>query len=53
MDISTKRAERGIPADAHAAGRCTKCKGWIVAMSAHEWSRAVSSPCPHCGVSGW
>ena len=46
-------AQRGIPADAHAAGKCTKCGGWIVAMTAREWDRAVSEPYPHCGVKTW
>ena len=27
-------AELGIPAEAHAAGRCTKCGGWIFVMTA-------------------
>ena len=46
-------AERAIPAEAHAAGRCTKCGGWIVAMSARDWHQAVRLPCPHCGIKGW
>ena len=35
-------AQCGIPADAHVAGKCTKCGGWIVAMTAREWDRAAS-----------
>ena len=46
-------AERGVPPDAPAAGRCTKCGGWIVAMNAREWTRAVKEPCLHCGVRSW
>ena len=38
-------ADRGIPAEAYAAGRCTKCGGWIFAMNAREWTRAVKEPC--------
>ncbi len=46
-------AERGLPADTHAAGRCLRCKGWIYATTARAWSSAVKSPCPHCGVRQW
>ena len=46
-------AERNLPPDTHAAGRCTKCGGWIFALTAREWSQAVKEPCPHCGVKGW
>ena len=56
-DALAKRAawlgERGLPPDTYAAGRCTKCGGWIVAKTARDWSRAVSEPCPRCGVKGW
>ena len=51
--LAALMAERGIPAEAHAAGRCTKCGGWIVAMSARDWHQAVRLPCPHCGIKGW
>ena len=46
-------AARAIPADAHADGRCTQCRGCIVARSARQWTRALREPCPHCGVRGW
>ena len=46
-------AERGVPLNAHAAGKCTKCGGWIVAMTARDWHQAVRLPCPHRGIKGW
>lgn len=44
---------RGLPPDTFAAGKCTKCGGWIAARTPREWTRAVKNPCPHCGVRGW
>ena len=45
--------ERGLPDNTYAAGRCMKCRGWIFATNARDWSLAVRNPCPHCGSGSW
>ena len=35
------------------AGQCGRCRKWITAQTRRQWQRAVKSPCPHCGRTGW
>lgn len=54
-DVQRKEwlVKQGLPPDTYAAGRCMKCRGWIVTKTAQEWRTAVRKPCPHCGMRHW
>lgn len=35
------------------SAKCTGCRMVIAAQTRRQWQRAVSAPCPHCGIRGW
>ena len=47
------RVSEDLTDDHSYHGTCLHCRGKITAQGGIAWSRAVRTPCPHCGRAGW